>query len=34
MICGFAVMILQPTLPLFVVDELGVSYMQMLLRSR
>jgi len=29
MICGFAVMILQPALPLFVVDELGISYMQM-----
>ena len=29
MICGFAVMLIQPALPLFAVDELGISYMQM-----
>ena len=29
MICGFAVMLLQPALPLFAVDELGISYTQM-----
>lgn len=29
MVCGFAVMLIQPALPLFAVDELGISYMQM-----
>ena len=29
MICGFAIMLIQPALPLFAVDVLGVSYTQM-----
>ncbi|MBF8262438.1 MAG: transporter [Parachlamydiales bacterium] len=29
MVCGFAVMLIQPALPLFAVDELGISYTQM-----
>lgn len=29
MICGFGIMLIQPALPLFAVDDLGISYMEM-----
>jgi MFS family permease len=29
MICGFAIMLIKPALPIFAVDELGISYTQM-----
>lgn len=29
MVCGFGIMLIQPALPLFMVDQLGISYLEM-----
>ena len=29
MVCGFGIMLIQPALPLFAVDQLGISYLEM-----